>query len=90
MSNSCDLNKSSNEYELENGNTNNIHACINENIRYKIDGLNGLIDSNETLNKNTKSLYKTNIYYVYFKIIIFIILLYFYYIFIYKHYSKKV
>ena len=90
MSNSCDLNKSSNEYELENGNANKIHACINENIHYKIDGLNGLIDSNETLNKNTKSLYKTNIYYVYFKIIIFIILLYFYYIFIYKHYSKKV
>jgi hypothetical protein len=89
MSNICDINKGSKEYELDQGNTDNIHNCINETIRYKIDGLNGLNDSNETLNKNTKSLYKNNVYYVYLKVIIFIILLYFYYIFIYKNNSKK-
>lgn len=86
MEDSCsnyDENKKSYDYknDFDNGNTDNLINCINTSIKNKLINLNGKTDeSNENLNKNTLKLYKTNLFYVSFKIIIFLILFYYYYV----------
>lgn len=86
MENYCynyDENKKSYDYknDFDKGNRNNLINCINKSINNKLNMLNGTLNkSNESLNDNTLKLYETNIYYVSFKIIIFLILFYYYYV----------
>lgn len=86
MSDEClnyDKNKKSYDYknEYDNGIKDNIN-CINRAIEEKISALkiNVSNSSNELLNKDTLKLYQTNLFYVSFKIIIFLILFYYYYV----------
>lgn len=78
-----DENKKSYDYknDFDKGKKDNLINCINTSIKNKLVNLNGKTDeSNENLNKNTLKLYETNLFYVSFKIIIFLILFYYYYV----------
>mgnify|MGYP006128660735 CR=1 FL=1 len=75
----CDYNKKAIDYNNENADE---LPCIKEAIKKKKENIESMINTNlnvSELNKNTKTIYVDNFYYVYIKSIIFIILGYLYY-----------
>ena len=75
----CDLNKKAIDYNHENADD---LPCLKQAIKLKKEKIETMINTNlnvSELNKNTKTIYVDNFYYVYLKSIIFIILGYFYY-----------
>ncbi len=76
----CDENKKASDYSTEDSSE---LECIKKAIQVKKDKIESMINTNiniSELNKNTKSIYVNNFYYVSLKSVIFLILGYYYYL----------